>query len=125
MRKTYEMTKAQLDTLLDACKSTPVMMISGSCGRSPQEKANDAWAVLGKELNFDPMTVEPIQGKEMWWFTAEESPPPKPALPSHEKVLKDLLFQLKDGGWVDKIGHPIELNTVYQLAVQVSNEGQK
>jgi hypothetical protein len=100
------------------------MMIGGSCGRSPQEKANDAWAILGKELNFDPMTVEPIQGKEMWWFTAEELPPPKPQLPSTEQVLKDLLFQLKDGGWVDKIGHSIELNTVYQMAIQVAEKSK-
>ena len=119
MRKTYEMTKAQLDKLMDACKSTPVMMIGGSCGRSPQENANNAWEALGKELNFEPRTVKPIEGKQMWWFTAEELPPPKPKLPSAEEALKDLIFQLKDGGWTDKIGHPIESNVKYQVALQV------
>ena len=71
MRKTYETTKKQLDEIIDACKSTPAIVGSGgSFGISPQERANNAWNKLGEEIGFDYMTVAPIQGKEMWWFTA-------------------------------------------------------
>ena len=71
----FEMTKEQLDTLLDACKPTPAMYLSGGepmCG-TPQENANRAWADLGKELGFEPWTVKPIQSKGRRFFTAEKS----------------------------------------------------
>ena len=50
MRKEFEMTQAELDEILDACKPTPVMYLSGgqSMFRSPQENANGAWRKLGK-----------------------------------------------------------------------------
>ena len=68
--KEYEMTDAQLQTLLDACK--PIPMIYLHCGMpSLQERANDAWNKLGEELGFDYMTVRPIQGKSEKFFTAE------------------------------------------------------
>lgn len=70
MRKRYEMTQAQLDKLLDACK--PVPMIALNCGMpsSPQENANRAWQALGDELGFDYMTVQPT-GEGDRFFTAE------------------------------------------------------
>jgi len=72
-RTKYEMTEADLKGLIDACKSTPCMMIGGSVGSSPQENANRAWKALGKKMGFDSMTVEPINGKGTRFFTAVPS----------------------------------------------------
>lgn len=70
-RKEYEMTDKQLQDLLEACK--PIPMIALNCGTPPsgQERANNAWSQLGKELGFDYMTVRPIPGKSEKFFTAE------------------------------------------------------
>jgi len=72
MRKQYEMTQAQLDTLLDACKPTPAMFLSGgqSMFGSPQENANRAWQALGEAMGFDYMSVQP-DGRGDRFFTAE------------------------------------------------------
>lgn len=69
-RTNYEMTEEDLATILDACKSVPVMMIGSYSPSSPQENANRAWAALGKKMGFDHMTVEPIRGKGSRFFTA-------------------------------------------------------
>ena len=69
-RTEYEMTQADLETLLDAGKPTPVMIIGGSMGSSPQENANRAWAALGAKMGFDSMTVRPASGKGQRFFTA-------------------------------------------------------
>ena len=60
-RVNYEMTNKDLEELLDACKSTPVMFLSGGTpiGGSPQENANRAWEKLGKKMGFDSITVRP------------------------------------------------------------------
>lgn len=70
MKREFEMSQAQLDAILDACK--PIAMIMLQCGtpRSPQENANAAWARLGAELGFKPMTVQPT-GKGDRFFSAE------------------------------------------------------
>lgn len=70
-RQEFEMTEVDLTALMDACK--PVAAIALQCGPvgSPQENANRAWAALGKKLNFDHMTVQPIQGKGDRFFSAE------------------------------------------------------
>lgn len=68
----FEMSEEQLTTLLDACKPTPRMYLEGGepmCG-TPQENANRAWAALGEELGFKPMTVNPVAGKGQRFFTA-------------------------------------------------------
>lgn len=69
-RVEYEMTQDDLEKILDACKPTPVMFLSGGIpfGNSPQENANHAWAELGKRMGFDYMTVRP--GKAERFFTA-------------------------------------------------------
>lgn len=61
MRKEFEMTQAQLDSILEASKSTPAMYLSGGQPMfdSPQENANRAWKKLGEEMGFDYMTVKP------------------------------------------------------------------
>lgn len=72
-RKEFEMTKDELAELLDACKPVPYMIIGGIAPRSPQENANDAWEKLGKKLGFKHMTVKPVAGKGVEFFTAEEA----------------------------------------------------
>ena len=58
-RKEYEMTQADLDKILEACKPVPYMVVGGVPPRSPQENANAAWAELGSRMGFDHMTVLP------------------------------------------------------------------
>jgi len=71
-RVSYEMTEEDLKKLLDACKPTPVMYLSGGVplGSSPQENANRAWSELGGRLGFDWNTVRPIDGKGNRFFSA-------------------------------------------------------
>jgi len=68
----YEMTQEQLDEIMDACKPTPVMYLSGGAPMfvTPQENANYAWGKLGKLLGFKHMTVRP-NGKGGRFFSAE------------------------------------------------------
>lgn len=73
MRREYEMTPAQLDRILDACRPVPYMVFGGIEPRSPQENANDAWCDLGREMGFDGMTVQPT-GRGDRFFTAEPTP---------------------------------------------------
>ena len=69
-RINYEMTEEDLTTLLEACKPTRVMMIGNYIPPSPQDNANDAWAILGKKMGFDFMTVQHIAGKSHKFFSA-------------------------------------------------------
>ena len=71
-RREYQLTEEQHKKLLEACKPTPVMYLSGGrpMFQSPQENANDAWAALGRELGFDGATVQPVSGKDSRFFTA-------------------------------------------------------
>lgn len=71
-RAEYEMSEADLQAILDACTPTPVIMVGGYTPRSQQERANDAWAALGKKMGFDHMTVQPTS-KGMRVFTAVPS----------------------------------------------------
>ncbi len=81
MRKEFELTADELKGLLDACKPTPVMYLPGGqrMFSTPQENANRAWQRLGEKRGFNGMTVRPVPGKDMRFFTAEvatEEPPP-------------------------------------------------
>ena len=69
-RKEYEMTQADLDKILDACKPVPYMVFGGRPPRSPQENANDAWAELGRRMGFNHMTVRGVDGKGNRFFSA-------------------------------------------------------
>ena len=64
------MSQEDLDQLLDAMKPVPLIMLQCGTPRSIQERANDAWAQLGKEFGFDSITVRPVQGKGQRFFTA-------------------------------------------------------
>jgi len=70
MRKNFEMTQDQLDKILDACKPVPLIALNCGMPRSPQENANNAWARLGKEMGFKPMTIKPSGGGDRF-FSAE------------------------------------------------------
>lgn len=59
MKRDFEMTEADLQTLLDSSKPVPYMVFGGRAPSSPQENANAAWADLGRRMGFDPMSVEP------------------------------------------------------------------
>ena len=71
MRKQYEMTPEQNEKLLAACQSVPMIMLHIGGSRSPQQRANDAWESLGKELGFNYNTAQPVPGKPSTFFTAE------------------------------------------------------
>lgn len=74
-REEFELTEAELQSILDASKPTPVMFGNGgqSLFGSPQENANRAWAALGKTHGFDYMTVRPVPGKGERFITAVAS----------------------------------------------------
>ncbi len=74
-RQAFEMSDEDLTKLMDACKPTPVMYLSGGkpMHNSPQENANNAWKLLGDKLGFKSMTVQPVAGKGEKFFTAEKS----------------------------------------------------
>lgn len=57
--------------IADACKPVMCIRVGGFSPRTPQENANAAWAELGKQMGFRPMTVEPILGQDDRHFTAE------------------------------------------------------
>lgn len=69
-RTNYEMTQEDLDSILDACKSTVCIQIGDYQGSSPQENANRAWASLGDKMGFNSLTVEPRAGMGNRFFTA-------------------------------------------------------
>ena len=71
MRKEFKLSDVQLRNLLDACRPVPLIALNAGMPRSQQENANDAWAALGKELGFNSMSVQPVSGKSMEYFTAE------------------------------------------------------
>lgn len=72
-RTEYEMTKEDMETLMEAMKSVPMIMLQ--CGNPPsqQENANRAWAELGRKMGFDGDTVRPINGKGDRFFSAVPS----------------------------------------------------
>lgn len=72
MNKNFEMTQEQLDVLLDAMRPVPMIAINVCTGMSRQDRANNAWACLGRDMGFDHMTVKP-NGKGDRFFTAEET----------------------------------------------------
>ena len=69
-RENFEMTEVQLAEIMEACKSVPLIALNCGMPPSPQENANRAWAKLGKEMGFYPMSVEPT-GKGDRFFSAE------------------------------------------------------
>lgn len=72
-RTEYEMTQEDLNTILDASKPVPAIMLHiGGGPKSPQENANNAWESLGQKMGFDYMTVRPTEKGDRF-FTAVPS----------------------------------------------------
>lgn len=76
MRKEFELSQEDLDSLLDVGKPTPVMYLSGGqlIGGTPQENANSAWRRMGEKYGFVWDTAQPIDGKSQRFITAEAEP---------------------------------------------------
>ena len=74
-KQKFTLTKEQFDKILAINKEggDPVIYLSGGTpmGRSKQEKINDYWDELGKELGFDWHSLEQIDNTN---FYAEVSP---------------------------------------------------
>lgn len=93
-RTNYEMTEADLEKILDACKPVPMIMLQCGTLSSPQERANRAWEELGSRMGFDHMTVQP-DGRGNRFFTAvpsetEEQKNERVARETEEKRLKEI-----------------------------------
>jgi len=73
-RREFEMTEADLQVLLKACRPIPLIMCQYGMPRSPQETANAAWGELGKKMGFDFMSVKPLPSKGDRFFTAIAQP---------------------------------------------------
>lgn len=71
-RKEFELSPADLQELLEACRPVPYIVVGGMPPPSPQSTANAAWKHLGAKLSFDWKTVRPVLGKGQEFFTAEE-----------------------------------------------------
>ena len=67
----YEMTQEQLDKIIAACRTAPLVALQCGMPASPQESANMAWEALGKEMGFDYMTVRPSRSGGDRFFTAD------------------------------------------------------
>ncbi|MFH2029077.1 MAG: hypothetical protein ABIJ40_00445 [Bacteroidota bacterium] len=69
-KQKFTFTKEQFDKIVAINKEggDPVMYLSGGTpmGRSKQQKINDYWDELGKELGFDWNTVEPIDNNNFY-----------------------------------------------------------
>lgn len=113
MKIEYHMSEEDLEKILEASK--PVPMIALQCGmpRSPQQKANDAWAALGKRMGFDSMTVEPLPSKGDRYFMAEPIDPEEvPAIekePEAEKPAQGFIDIVFDGPPAHESGRFIEV----------------
>lgn len=55
----YRMTQEDLEELLAAMRSQPVLKIGNYCSGNVQERANTAWANLAAKMGFDWLTVKP------------------------------------------------------------------
>lgn len=81
------MTPADLEKILEACKSVPMIMLQCGAPKSPQERANDAWEELGRRMGFDHMTVQPT-GNGNRFFTAV---PSETEVQREDRIQRELL----------------------------------
>ena len=72
MRKRFELPEAQFVELLEASKSTPAMYLPVGIPMfdSQRENAMRVRDRLGKEMGFEPFSVEPASGEPQRVFTA-------------------------------------------------------
>jgi hypothetical protein len=69
--KRYTMTAEQFAKIVEACQSMPLIALQCGMPSSPQERANDAWKELAKELGFRWDSVRPVSGEPHTVFDAE------------------------------------------------------
>ena len=69
--KPYRLTDTQLNTILDACKPVPYMVVGGMMPRSPQHNANDAWQSVAAELGCRWDTIRPADTGDQHDILAE------------------------------------------------------
>ena len=91
-RVDYEMTQEDLDTILDACKPVPCMMIGGSTPSNPQDNANRAWERLGRKMGFESTTVRPSK-KGQRFFSAV---PSETEVQKQERLRRNEISSLND-----------------------------
>lgn len=79
-RRDYEMSPEDLRRIMDRiaqARSAPLIMLQCGVPPSLQQVANSAWADLGKQMGFDPMTVQPNGGGDRFFsavpVTVEET----------------------------------------------------
>lgn len=75
MPKEYEMTEADLQKIVNACKPVPLIMLQCGTPPSQQERANAAWAELGDRMGFKSTTVRPSRGTlhpRFFWAVPKE-----------------------------------------------------
>lgn len=69
-RQKFTLTQEQFDRILTINREggDPVIYLSGRIplGKSKQEKINDYWQEIGKELNIDTNTIEPIDNRNFY-----------------------------------------------------------
>ena len=75
MKRECEISEADFEALLNACKPVRYMVIGGVPPSSPQENANSAWRSLGLKMGFKWGTVEPFVGKDQRFIIAEPIEP--------------------------------------------------
>ena len=54
----YEITQADADEISQAWCAGPLRAVQGQNHRSNQARVNDIWRRIGKEMGFDPTTME-------------------------------------------------------------------
>jgi len=68
----FELSQADWEYILDACKPVPYMVFGGIPPESPQARANRAWETIGHKIGFKYMSVQPDTRGRDRFFTAEE-----------------------------------------------------
>jgi hypothetical protein len=113
----YEMTPEQFQRFKDACN--PVLKLVGlntlaAKAMNPVERATVFWVSLGRELGFDPETMEPLpasRNKHLGWFMAH------PALYDAEGNLTESIRTIDA-----RAQHGITYNTVVEAENQNVSE---
>lgn len=78
-RREYELTDEQFDRLVEAAKPVPYIVVGGVPPMSQQQRANNAWQTLGRELGFDWKSVQPHPSGDQRRFIATPfAPDPGP-----------------------------------------------
>jgi hypothetical protein len=102
VKREYEMTQADMDKILEACRPTVCIQVGGLGPSSPQDNANAAWRALGERMGFDGMTVEPsARGPLFFLATPKETKEQKLAaqrklLSARANELESALARVRD-----------------------------